>query len=256
MSYKLVDENSIISIADAIRLKGGTSASLVFPSGFVSAIGDISGGGGSNLEDGIIQRTISGTYENSRVTQIGSYAFYSCRSLTTASFPNVTIISNHAFAYCSGLTAVSFPNVISIGSNAFYSCYSLTTVSFSNVTSIVSNVFAYCSGLTAVSFPNVTTISNNAFYYCSGLTTVSFPNVTSIGSNAFRNCYNLVSAIFLASSVISLSTSAFYSTPIGGYTASTGGVYGSIFVPASLYNSYITATNWSTYSARIVSFTN
>jgi hypothetical protein len=45
----------------------------------------------------------------------------------------------------------------------------------------------------------------------------------------------------------------FYSTPIGGRTTSTGGVYGSVFVPSSLYSSFITATNWTSISARIVS---
>ena len=36
----------LTSIADAIRAKGGTSAPLVYPAGFVSAINDISAGGG------------------------------------------------------------------------------------------------------------------------------------------------------------------------------------------------------------------
>lgn len=49
---KLVDSTQLdadlTSVANAIRTKGGTSASLAFPSGFVSAIADIpSGGGGS-----------------------------------------------------------------------------------------------------------------------------------------------------------------------------------------------------------------
>lgn len=39
--------SQLTAIADAIREKGGTNASLSFPSGFVSAIGEISGGGGS-----------------------------------------------------------------------------------------------------------------------------------------------------------------------------------------------------------------
>lgn len=40
-----VTGSELTSIADAIRTKGDTSASLAFPSGFVEAIGDISGGG-------------------------------------------------------------------------------------------------------------------------------------------------------------------------------------------------------------------
>lgn len=47
---KLVDSTQLdadlTSVANAIRTKGGTSASLAFPSGFVSAIQAISGGGG------------------------------------------------------------------------------------------------------------------------------------------------------------------------------------------------------------------
>ena len=47
---KLVDSTQLnadlTSVANAIRTKGGTSAQLAFPSGFVSAIGDIQTGGG------------------------------------------------------------------------------------------------------------------------------------------------------------------------------------------------------------------
>lgn len=47
---KLVDStelnSDLTSVADAIRSQGGTSAPLVFPSGFVSAIEEISTGGG------------------------------------------------------------------------------------------------------------------------------------------------------------------------------------------------------------------
>ena len=51
---KLVDssqlDTDLTSVANAIRTKGGTSAQLAFPAGFVSAIENIpSGGGGSGL---------------------------------------------------------------------------------------------------------------------------------------------------------------------------------------------------------------
>lgn len=50
---KLVDstqlDNDLTSVADAIRSKGGTSASLAFPSGFVNAINAISGGGDNSF---------------------------------------------------------------------------------------------------------------------------------------------------------------------------------------------------------------
>lgn len=46
MSVYLADSADLTSIANAIRTKGGTSAQLAFPQGFVSAIEAISGGGG------------------------------------------------------------------------------------------------------------------------------------------------------------------------------------------------------------------
>lgn len=51
---KLVDstqlDSDLTSIANAIRTKGGTSSQLAFPSGFVSAIGDIPTGGGGDYD--------------------------------------------------------------------------------------------------------------------------------------------------------------------------------------------------------------
>lgn len=54
---KLVDSTQLdadlTSVANAIRTKGGTSASLAFPTDFVSAIAAIpSGGGGGDIESG------------------------------------------------------------------------------------------------------------------------------------------------------------------------------------------------------------
>ena len=50
-----------------------------------------------------------------------------------------------------------------------------------------------------------------------------------------------------------LNSSAFYSTPIGGYSAEAG-TYGSIYVPSSLVASYKAATNWTYFSSRIVAY--
>ena len=46
MSNYLASDTDLTSVADAIRAKGGTSAQLAFPAGFVSAIDAISTGGG------------------------------------------------------------------------------------------------------------------------------------------------------------------------------------------------------------------
>jgi hypothetical protein len=59
MADYLVTDTELTSIANAIRTKGGTSASLSFPTGFVSAINAISGGGATLGTKSI---TTNGTY--------------------------------------------------------------------------------------------------------------------------------------------------------------------------------------------------
>ena len=44
MAYRKVDESSLTSLADAIRTKAGLTDELVFPAGFIEALGSISGG--------------------------------------------------------------------------------------------------------------------------------------------------------------------------------------------------------------------
>ena len=187
-------------------------------------------------------------------TYIGGYAFYYCSKLTTASFPSCTFIRSYAFQNCSKLTTVSFPSCTSIDVYAFYNCYSLTTISFPSCTSIGNYAFYSCSSLTTVSFPSCTSIGTGAFQSCLNLTTANFPSCVSIGSYVFRTCYSLLSLYLTGSSIAFLSNSnAFSSTPIAGYTTYTGGVYGSIFVPSSLYSTYIASTNWTYFSSRFVS---
>ena len=255
MAKYLTDELELQSLADAIRAKGGTSESLAFPSGFVSAIEGIETGGGSedhSVEDAFITRTISGSYYNSRVTEIGKYAFNYCTSLTTINFPACTNIESNAFYNCSSLTTVSFPACMIIGGNAFYNCSRLTVVNFPACTSIKNNAFTGCTSLTTINSPACTNIEKSAFYDCSSLTTISFPVCTNIGSNAFQYCRNLLSAYFMGSSIPSLANSNIFNyTPIGGYIVNTG-VYGSIYVPASMLESYKTATNWSYFSDKFV----
>lgn len=96
-------------------------------------------------------------------------------------------------------------------------------------------------------------IGSFGFYSCTSLQSVDLPIASYIGENAFCCCYNLLSLYLGSTSVCSLAaSSAFFSTPVAGYTTSTGGVYGSIYVPASLYSDYKTATNWTVYSSRFV----
>lgn len=64
MSKYLVEGTDLTSVANAIRTKGGTSASLGFPSDFITAIGNISGGGSVPAVTG----TFTGTTAGSAIT--------------------------------------------------------------------------------------------------------------------------------------------------------------------------------------------
>lgn len=70
MAY-IVSGTDLTSVANAIRTAGGTSAPLEFPSGFVTAIGNISGGGGGGLTN-VAAGSFTGT-ENGQMTVNISY---------------------------------------------------------------------------------------------------------------------------------------------------------------------------------------
>lgn len=185
-------------------------------------------------------------------TSIGGYAFGDCINLSSISFPNCSYIESCAFRSCSNLTLINFSNCSYIGSSAFRSCPNLTSADFSSCSYIGSYAFYECTNLTLVNFPNCSYVGSCAFAYCGRLTSMGFPNCSYIENYAFSRCYRLLSLYLIGSSIPSLNDiNAFDSTPISNYTTLTGGVYGSIYVPASLYSSYITTTNWSVYSSRI-----
>lgn len=186
-------------------------------------------------------------------TDIKSGAFSGCRSLTAAYFSTCEIIRNQVFNYCEFLSDISFPMCKSIGASAFYNC-SITTASFPECTSIAASAFTACTHMSEAYFPKCINIGQTAFSTCTSLATVHLPKCTSIGQSAFKNCQRLLS-LYLdeVTAVPTINTSTFESTPIKGYTTQTGGVYGSVFVPASLYQSFLTANYWSSISARIVS---
>ncbi len=88
---KLVDstqlDSDLTSVANAIRTKGGTAASLAFPAGFVSAINAISGGGSSP------------TLVTKNITANGTY---SASSDSADGYSSVTVNVPSGLAYESG----------------------------------------------------------------------------------------------------------------------------------------------------------
>jgi hypothetical protein len=171
------------------------------------------------------------------VTNIGSFAFFGCGSLTNIILPtNIAAIQDFTFFSCSNLVTVTIPtSVTSIGVEPFYGCTGLTSIVIpTNVTSIGTYAFSGCTGLTNITIPssittlgyaalsscsgltnavvlaNLNTLSDYLFFDCYDLVSVTFPNsVTNIGQNAFGDCFSLRS-IDLPPNLVYLGDFAFY----------------------------------------------
>lgn len=83
---------------------------------------------GAYLTQQLVDRSISGDYENDRVDTIGDYAFFDAKELTSASFPAVTTIGQYAFKGCTKLAYLDLPSATSIGQQAFYGNSALVTL--------------------------------------------------------------------------------------------------------------------------------
>jgi hypothetical protein len=255
----LTTDTELTSVANAIRTKGGTSASLVYPAGFVSAIEAIpTGGGDTSKEDGLIDDSLT-DYENTRVTSIRTYCFAICVNIQSVSFPACQTIETYAFASCSNLQKAYFPVCSKCLNNAFGNCKKLTEVYLPLVSSIYTTTFSGCTSLNTVSpFTECAYVAGNAFNNCNYISVLSFPKLksfqgTAYNTSTFYKCYRLLSLYLLSNAVVTLGNSGiFNSTPIAGYTNYTSGVYGSIYVPSSLLTSYKAATNWTYFSDRFV----
>ena len=192
-------DSGMLSVADAIRAKAGTTDPLAWPDGFATAISGIETGGGDSAGS-VIDKSVTNITSNA--AEVGQYAFYGCEMLKTASFQMATKIQGGAFVGRKALVSVSAPNATEIRSDvtnyfrldmdgnyekdtigAFSGCTSLATVDFPAAVTIGSTAFSSCANLTTVNFPMAETIYKSAFSGCTGLTNLKFPRVKTIGAS-------------------------------------------------------------------------
>ena len=181
----------------------------------------------------------------SNITKINSYALAFCLSLTSITIPkSVTNIGDYSIRFCPFLTSITIPkSVTNIGNYAVAYGYSLKSITMPNgVTSILIGSFLDCHSLSSIIMPSgVTSISSSAFDACYSLTSIIIPSgVTLIGGSAFVDCC----------SILKYDMTSLNAVPTLSNTNAFTGInaIAKIYVPDALYDSWITATNWSTYA--------
>lgn len=108
-----------------------------------------------------------------------------------------------------------------------------------------------CKSLTTLSVPMLNVISHGALNGCTALRTLSLPEIQDIYPSVFSGCTNLKS-LYLGYAVPRIFSNTFDNSP---FKSPTGGTYGSIYVPSTVYPNYLANSLWASLSARIVSYT-
>lgn len=174
-------------------------------------------------------------------------AFYSCYSLQCVVIPaKCSTLGYMTFANCSALTRVighhilyyqSSGGIYGSYSTPYSSCYNLKTIAFPS---------CYNSTYSSVTEKQSFTTVSNLLQSCPLITKIYMPDTTTISVALFGGSYyrTLKLIDFTRNTAVpTLSNSSAFTACTSDYE---------IIVPASLYNDWIAATNWSTISSHIV----
>lgn len=170
----------------------------------------------SNKEAAILGGTISGSYTNSKVTNLKMYSLYNCPNLEEIHFPNcltvepyaaamdagssgglqvvdlplVETIQNDAFAHLPNLEEVNAPSLKTVESGVFRSDTALKRLYAPNLTEVQTSAFNTCSSLSDATLGPLKTVGNYGFAYCNSLpqSDVPFGSLETVGTYGFREC--------------------------------------------------------------------
>lgn len=144
-----------------------------------------------------IESSISSNGRNYTVTEIATWAFNKCNTLTEVTLPNtVDEIGYQAFFNCSNLTNVTIPEgVTKIGQATFYGCSQLTSITIPSTITDMDTAFSGNTALSQVTLTNgIPKISSHAFERCTELREIKVPiSVDEICPFAFNGCTGLTS---------------------------------------------------------------
>lgn len=217
-----------------------------------------------------------------KCSRIEASTFYANYQLQTLDLPECTYISANAFYSCTLISSIIAPKLSGVGSRAL-TLPLFSELSWSTIITLGSQAFWSCTNASLFNFPNLTYIDNYNYNfsmfnsYSADLKTVYIPKFSSklqylamscprldtivigggvkgLGSSVIWNC-TMLRSLYITSTVftpINLPlSSVFGATPIYSYSSKLG-TYGSIYVPAALYSTFISASYWSEIADRIV----
>lgn len=198
----LVDRNDIVSIADAVRSKNGTTEEMTLGQ-IVTGIEEISGGS-SGEDEPYVKITSSSdgtTVKLCGFTEIPDDYFSGWTKLLSVDFsgsPALTKIGRRVFKDCTSLVLTSLPaSVNNIAASAFEGCTGLVHVEIGAAT-LGQTAFKNCTGLESVWIRSTCTSisaglgSFSPFVGCSNLNTIY--SETSGKLSGWGNYWNNISS--------------------------------------------------------------
>lgn len=216
MSEYLTNTTDLTAVADAIRAKGGTSAPLAYPSGFVSAIQAIKSAPATPYMVAEYEQELMTAYESASFikkaklynhTRIAAYEFaqqYLLQELDMSDpSNNITTIDANAFAYSACENVIIPETVTLIGNTAFSSASIGTMILPGSVTRISSFAFQGVRGVNGVApvvklNEGLAVIDQSAFNGASIAGEIEIPStVTKIGEYCFAYA-NITTVICLS----------------------------------------------------------
>ena len=177
MAEYIIQDTTLIGIADSIRAKTGKTDSIPVPD-MRSQIDSIPSGGDDETMKSLIDRSITSVEIPSGITTIGWGAFQACKKLTSVIFSEgIEDLDTISFSGCTSLKSLELPDsLLTIRNNAFSGCSKIASLIIpANLNSLYYGAFQNCTGLTCVTFKGIPKTVTTVFNGCTNLTTINVP---------------------------------------------------------------------------------
>lgn len=224
MANYLATDTDLTSVANAIRTKGGTSAQMAFPAGFVSAVQAIPTG---TTPTGTKQIAIT---QNGTVTEdVAAYA----NAEITVNVPS----SDALISPTSERIWFPFAETIVGAGNSKFSDYQMRVFYASDLKASTTYTWSRCNNLQALILPALTSWAAYSTYNArSPITAVDLSQQITFQAQFDKDSCK---ALILRSSTLCPTS----------FTTATWGINAAlkIYVPSALRADYLEATNWSTF---------